>query len=301
MHALGYGNPTSGSPFGRRDHTLRRVASMVAIALATGCGGGAGGSDTFSGPETLKVTALSPASVTAKMGDLVSVSLRVTALDGGPPPFGTKVAFAPSDGGTVSVTPYALPGTDAYVTWRLGAAVKSQTLTATVDGARPFVFQANVTGSAWTVVTSGTLRYTTRLADEGSISAGGGDPWSATLFGSPPRLVISCNAGIVGIAIAHPKMAADGTWTAYSFNGSDVYTTETWSQLAPRGDSLFHPGPTTATGALAKQIAASSVVRLLYRQYVASGNYSMEIAPTFGTSGLSQVMPQLMANCPAGR
>jgi hypothetical protein len=61
---------------------------------------------------------------------------------------GTKVAFAPSDGGTVSVTPYALPNTDAQVTWRLGPTVKSQTLTATVDGARPFVFRATVTGSA---------------------------------------------------------------------------------------------------------------------------------------------------------
>jgi hypothetical protein len=272
---------------------------MLVIAVVASCGGG--GSDTFSGPETLKITALSPATTTGKMGDLVAVSLRVTALDGGDPPFGTKVAFAPSDGGTVSVTPYALPNTDAQVTWRLGPAVKSQTLTATVDGARPFVFQASVTGSAWTVTTVGSTRYTTRLADEGSISPGSSSPWSSTLFGSAPRLVISCNAGTVGIALAHPKMAADGNEVAYAFNGADVYTTEIWSQVAPRSDSLFHPGPVTATGTLAKQIATSSVFRLVYRQYVPSGGYSMGVTPTFGTAGLSQVMPQLMANCPAGR
>jgi hypothetical protein len=39
------------------------------------------------------------------------------------------------------------------VTWRLGPAVTSQTLTTTVDGARPFVFQANVSGSAWAITT----------------------------------------------------------------------------------------------------------------------------------------------------
>jgi hypothetical protein len=114
-------------------------------------------------------------------------------------------------------------------------------------------------------------------------------------------LVISCNAGVADIALAHPQLAAEGTWAAYAFNGSDAYTTETWSQLAPRADSLFHPGPNAATGALAKQIAASSEFRLLYLQYFTSGNFTAEVAPTFGTAGLSQVMPQLMADCPAGR
>jgi hypothetical protein len=273
---------------------------MLALVLVSGCGGGGAG-DTFSGPETLKITALSPANITGKMGDLVFVSLRVTALDGGAPPFGTKVALAASDGGTVSTATYALPSTDAEVTWRFGPAVRSQTLTATVDGARPLAFHANVTGNAWTVTTSGSLRYTTRLADEGSISSVGGDPWAATMFGSAPRLVISCKAGVVGIALAHPKLASDGTWVAYAFNASDVYTTETWSQLAPRADSLFHSGTNAAAGALAKQIAAGSVFRLLYRQYFPSLNFSVEVAPTFGTAGLSQVMPQLMADCPAGR
>ena len=105
----------------------------------------------------------------------------------------------------------------------------------------------------------------------------------------------------MGIALAHPKLAAEGTWAAYAFNGSDAYTTETWSQLAPRADSLFHPGPNTATGTLAKQIAANSVFRLLYRQYFPDWNFSAEVAPTFGTAGLSEVMPQVMANCPVGR
>jgi hypothetical protein len=138
--------PTAGSRRGNRAHSVWSLASMFVIALVSSCGGGE--PDTFTGPETLKITALSPESITGKMGDLVSVSLRVTALNGGDPPFGTKVAFAPSDGGTVSVTPYALPNTDAQVTWRLGPTVKSQTLTATVDGARPFVFRATVTDSA---------------------------------------------------------------------------------------------------------------------------------------------------------
>ena len=105
----------------------------------------------------------------------------------------------------------------------------------------------------------------------------------------------------MGIALTHPKMQANGNWAAYEFNESDAWTQETWSQVAPMSDSLFHPGPTSAAGALAKQIAASSVFRLLYRQYFPQQNFTVEVAPSFGTTGLSQVMPQLMANCPSGR
>jgi hypothetical protein len=278
---------------------MPRFGALLAIFLTVGCGGG---SDTFNGPETLKIKAVSATSFTGKMGDLISVALDVDALNDDFPPFGTKVTFSASDGGLPQSGVIAVsPGGSASATWRLGPALKVQTLTATVDGARPLVFQASVTGNPWTVTTVGTTRYATRLADEGSISPVGGDPWASTIFGSAPRLVISCNAGVVGIALAHPKMAANGNWVAYSFNGVDLYTQETWSQLAPLSDSLFHPGPSTASGTLAKQIAASSVFRLLYRLYFPSGTFTAEVAPTFGTAGLSWVMPQLMSNCPAGR
>lgn len=278
---------------------MPRLGAVLAIILSVGCSGG--GVDTFNGPETLKIKAVSATSFTGKMGDLVSVALDVDALNDDFPPFGTKVAFVASDGGRPTNPLIAVsPGGSASTTWRLGPVAKVQTLTATVDGARPLVFQANVSGNPWTVTTVGSTRYATRLADEGSLSGGGGDPWSSTMFGSAPRLVISCNAGLVGIALAHPKMAANGTWVAYEFNASDTYTEETWSQLAPLSDSLFHPGPTTAAGTLAKQIAASSVVRLLYRQKFPSG-FTAEVTPTFGGAGLWQVMPSLMANCPAGR
>ena len=279
-------------------HT-QKLGALLALFLAVGCGGG---SDAFNGPETLKLKAVSATSFTGKMGDLISVALDVDALDGDIPPFGTKVTFVASDGGLpTSGIIAASPGGSASATWRLGPVAKVQSLTATVEGARPLVFQANVTGNPWTVTTVGTTRYTTRLADEGSISPVGGDPWASTMFGSAPRLVISCNAGVVGIALAHPKMASNGNWVAYSFNGADSYTQETWSQLAQLSDSLFHPGPTTASGSLAKQIAASSVFRMLYRQYFPTENWTLEVAPTFGTAGLSQAMPSLMANCPAGR
>ena len=279
---------------------MARLGAVVAIILGAGCGGG--GSDTFNGPVTLQIKAVSATSFTGKMGDLVSVAIDVDALDDPSPPFGTKVTFVASDAGIPLSRTIALPrdGT-AQATWRFGPVAKAQTLTATVDGASPLVFQANVAGNPWTVTTVGTTRTATRFADEGSISAVGGDPWASTIFGSAPRLVISCNAGDVGVAVTHPRMAANGNWVAYSFGGSDFFTEHTWSQLAPLSDSLFHPGPTTASGTLAKQIAVSSVLRLLYRQYFPNGNFTAEVAPTFGVAGLPLVMSQVMMDCPAGR
>ena len=299
MHTLKLEIPAAGKHCGRRKHVTPRFPVLLATILTVACGGG--GSDGFSGPETLKIKALSATSFTARMGDLVSVAVDVDGLNDDSPPFGTKVTFVASDGGLPVSATIALPPDGTYeATWRLGPAIRVQTLTASVDGARPLVFKANVTGNAWAVTTVGSTRYVTRLADEGSISPVGGDPWASTIFGSAPRLVISCQAGTVGVALAHPRMAANGDWAAYSFNSFDSYTQETWSQLAPLSDSLFHPGPTAASGALAKQIAASSAFRLLYRQYFPA-NFTTEVSPTFGTAGLSQVMPQLMADCPAGR
>jgi hypothetical protein len=297
MHTLKFNIPTARTRYERHLRSMQSLGTLLAVTLASGCGGGA--SDTFSGPETLKIKAVSATSFTGQMGDVVTVALDVDALNDDAPPFGTKVTFVASDGGTTSPLIAVSPGGSASTTWRLGPAAKVQTLTASVDGARPLVFRATVTGNAWNVTTVGSMRYVTRLADEGSIGAGT-DPWASTMFGSAPRLTISCQAGTVGIALAHPKMAANGNWVAYSFNGADSYTQETWS-LAPQSDSLFHPGPTTAAGALAKQIAASSVFRLVYRQYFPSGNFTAEVTPTFGTAGLAQVMPQLMANCSSGR
>jgi len=284
-------------------HNLKsttRLGALLALTLAAGCGGGA--ADTFSGPETLKIKAVSATSFTGKMGDIVSVAVDVDALDSDTPPFGTKVTFTASDGGQPASGIIAVsPGGSASATWRLGPVQKVQTLTVSVDGARPLVFQATVTGNPWAVTTVGSMSYVSRLADEGSISPGGSDPWSATMFGSAPRLIISCQAGTVGIALTHPKMQANGNSAAYSFNGAETYTQETWKQVANLSDSLFHPGPTSATGALAKQIAASSSFRLVYLQYFPTQNFTVDVTPIFGTAGLSQVMPQLMANCPAGR
>jgi len=278
---------------------LKLTIPTLALTLAVGCGGGA--SDTFSGPETLKIKAVSATSFTGKMGDIVSVAVDVDALDSDTPPFGTKVTFVASDGGTpASGTIAVSPGGSASATWRLGPANKVQTLTANVDGARPLVFKATVSGNPWTVTTAGSLTYVTRFADEGSIGPGG-DSWASTMFGSAPRLIISCQAGTVGIALTQANMKANGNSAAYSFNGAETYTQETWSQSAPMSDSLYHPGPNSAAGALAKRIAASSSFRLVYRQYFPTQNFTVEVTPTFGTAGLAQVMPQLMANCPAGR
>jgi hypothetical protein len=292
--------PTAATRLGPRESMLPRLGALLAIVLSVGCSGGA--SDTFNGPATLKIKAVSATSFTGKMGDLVSVAIDVDALDDPSPPFGTKVTFVASDAGLPFSRIIALPpdGT-AQATWRFGPVEKVQTLTATVDGAPPLVFQANVAGNPWTVTTVGTTRSAARFADEGSISTVGGDPWASTMFGSPPRLVISCTAGNVGVALAHPRMAANGNWVAYSFGDSDFYTEHTWSQLTPLSDSLFHPGPNTASGTLAKQIAVSSAFRLVYRQYFPNGNFTAEVAPTFGVAGLPQVISQVMTNCPAGR
>lgn len=282
-------------------HRLKLTIPALAIIFAVACGGAGG--DSFTGPETLKIKAVSATSFTGKMGDLVAVTIGIDPINGdySSPRFGTKVTFVASDGGLPTSATVALSGYGTYqATWRLGPAQKVQTLTVTADSARPLVFHASVTGNPWTVTTAGSLTYATRFADEGSIGPGG-DSWASTMFGSAPRLIISCQAGTVGIALAHPKMAANGNSAAYSFNGADTYTQETWSQLAPMSDSLFHPGPNSAAGALAKQIAASSSFRLVYSQYFPAQNFTVEVTPTFGTAGLSQVMPQLMTNCPSAR
>jgi hypothetical protein len=276
------------------------LGTLLAMVLIVACGGGA--SDSFTGPETLKIKPLSATSFTGKMGDVISVSFDVDGINDPSPPFGTKVVFTASDGGVAQYDTLALgPDGTGEMKWRLGPAVKVQTLTVAADGMRPLVFKANVTGNAWSVTTVGSMSYVTRLADEGSILPdNNGEPWATTLFGSPPRLVISCQAGAVGIAITHPKMIAYDDFAAYRFDDAGSWTTESWSEVAPKSDSLFHPGPNTASGALAKRIAASATFRLAYRQELGPGYFS-EVTPSFSTIGLAQVMPQLVANCPAGR
>jgi hypothetical protein len=277
------------------------LGALFAIVLVVACGGGA--TDTFTGPETLKIKSVSATSFTGKMGDVVVVSFDVDGINDPMPPFGTKVVFTASDGGVAQYDTLALgPDGTGEMKWRLGPAVKVQTLTVAADGMRPLVFKANVTGNAWSVTTVGSMRYVTRLADEGSIMPdNNGEPWASTLFGSAPRLVISCQAGTVGVAITHPNMIAWDDYAAYRFNDVGPWTEETWSEVASKSDSLFHPGPNTMTGALAKRIAASSIFRLAYRQGFVGATYFSEVTPSFSALGLAQVMPQLMGNCPAGR
>jgi len=280
---------------------LPLLGALCAIFLVVACGGGA--SDSFTGPETLKIKSLSATSFSGKMGDVIPVSFDVDGINDFNPPFGTKVTFAASDGGGVLDDTIALgPDGVGENKWRLGPAVNTQTLTIAAEGMRPLVFKATVTGNAWTVTTVGSLSYASRLADEGSIVPSNyGTPWASTELGSPPRLVISCQAGTVGIALTHPKMIAWDDYAAYQFNDAGAWTEETWSQVAPKSDSLFHPGPTTATGALAKRIAASTIFRLAYREGFTGATYFSTDTPSFSAVGLAQVMPQLMANCPAGK
>jgi hypothetical protein len=298
---------------------MRRLGALLPIFLTISCGGG---SDAFNGPETLKINAISPASFTAQPGDLISVEIDV---DGKSDLSATTATFLPSDGGFVRTRNVFLPtdvcgacrpGADsgtlftdggAQVWWRLGAATKVQTLTVTVDGARPFVIRANVTGNAWTVTTVGNSTYATRLADVGYIApAGWMIYWTAPPFGSPPRLIISCEAGTVGIALTHPKLAPAFDGVGYVFNGVEV-PFEHWVRSTPlsdslwRSDTLSHPGPNAAAAALVKQIATSATLGLVYLQYYYAGGFSGDVSPTFGTAGLAQVMPQIMANCPDGR
>lgn len=278
-----------------------RLGALLALTVAISCGGAGG--DSFTGPETLKIKATSATSFTGKMGDVIVVSFDVDGINDFLPPSGTRVAFAASDGGSVQYDTLALgPDGVGEQKWRLGPATKVQTLTVSAAGMRPLVYKATVTGNAWTVTTVGSMSYTSRLADEGSILAGdNGDVWANTVFGSAPRLVISCQAGAVSIAITHPKMIAWDDWVEYTLNEVKPWTQETWSEVAPKSDSLYHPGPSTASGALAKRIAASSSFRLGYRQGFVGATYFSEVTPSFSTVGLAQVMPQLMANCPTGK
>ena len=297
MHTPRLTAPTTRTPYRRHLRTLPLLGALCAFFLVVACGGA---TDSFTGPETLKIKPLSSTSMSGKMGDIVSVSFDVDGINDLLPPFGTRVAFAASDGGGVQYDTLALgPDGVGETKWRLGPSVKVQSLTISAEGMRPLVFKATVTGNAWAVTTVGSLSYASRLADEGSILPGNnGEPWAATVFGSPPRLVISCRAGTVGIAITHPKLIAWDDFAAYQFNDAGPWTTESWSQVAP--DSLVHPGPNAASGALAKKIAASAIFRLAYRQELGASYFS-EVTPSFSSAGLAQVMPQLMANCPAGK
>ena len=297
---------------------MRRLGALFAVFLAIGCRG----SDAFNGPETLQINAMSPASFTALAGDLVSVEIDV---DGKSDLSTTTPTFVPSDGGSVrdgtifreadgcgACRPGQISGTlrtdgTTLVWWRLGAATKVQTLTVKIDGARPFVFRANVTGNAWTLTTVGSSTYATRLGDVDYFSLSGSPiEWTATPFGSPPRLIISCQAGTVGVALTHPELAPAFDFVGYVFNGVGA-SSERWLRSVPlsdslwRSDTLFHPGPSTAAAALVKQISQSTTFGLGYLQFFNAGSTSGDVSPTFGTAGLSQVMPQLMANCPAGK
>lgn len=274
------------------------LLSLSTVLLVVACGGAADAVvDVPNGPRVVPTSAYSFA---GQFGDVITVKLVAHDGSGAPPPLGTKVSFAPSDGGLVDWPTYALPPDgSAQVRWRLGPIAKVQTLTARVDGGQPFAFQATVTGNAWVVTTAGTMRFVTRFADEGSSSLTIGPPWANTPLGSPPRLVISCDAGNIGVAVTHPGMVAESSQIAYGFPNvvTDTDIAANWAQLAPRSDSLFHPGPATAAGALVKQMAAAAVFRFSFRQYTEGRTYS----PTFGTAGLGLVLSQLMANCPAAR
>src|SRR3954470_13634376 len=99
---------------------LTLTVPALAIIFPVACSGGGG--DSFTGPETLKIKATSATSLTGKMGDVVLISFDVDDANGDLlPPFGTRVAFAASDGGSVQYDTLALgPDGVGEQKWRLG-------------------------------------------------------------------------------------------------------------------------------------------------------------------------------------
>lgn len=118
--------------------------AVALVALVAACNGD-GGTDT---PVATTLTATSPATQTAVAGTPVATapSVRVLDQDGDPMP-GVTVTFTASSGGSVT-SPTATTDAAGNATaggWTLGAAVGTQTVTATVPSLTPVQFSATAT------------------------------------------------------------------------------------------------------------------------------------------------------------
>jgi hypothetical protein len=267
---------------------MGRVIIAVAATLLAACGGG---SDTIA-PESLTLTIVPPTAVTGEFGEAVPISVLVSDAGGGPRG-GATVTFAAEGSGSVSpVTVLTDASGVATSLWTLAAVDGPQNATATVAGGRVVTFTANA-ANGWKVGASATLTYAERLADPG-VTFGRGASWASTRLGSAPLLAVACSQGNVILLVLHRNLVtADGN-VIYAIDDTPRVG-ETWLERPPDYAILGHPGPSAATTALVRRMAAAKTFNISFRHYENGEVY----APNFTMAGLALVLPQVMAGCPS--
>ena len=267
---------------------MRHAATIVLVA-AVACGGDG------TGPGASNVLAAASAtSFTGQFGDAIPVTVSVKTSAGLPVP-NSLVSFAASDGGYVD---QASAPADAdgmvKVRWRLAAAAKTQTLEATL-GSEKVTFSATATTNPWTTgLFLGSVPYAWRNADEGS-QAGQGPKWSDTELGSPPMLWIVCSGGDPDIVVTHPMMNATNGNISRQID-QEQRVAEFWHPVTPAYDKLFAPTQSIdgkSSLDLLEKLVAGHEFNIAFRD----GAANTLLAPTFGTAGLSLVLPDMMGMC----
>jgi hypothetical protein len=266
---------------------MSRVIIAFAAAMLAACGGG---SDSLA-PESLTLTIVPPTAVTGEFGEAVPISVLVNDAGGGPHG-GATVTFAAESGGSVSP---ATVNTDASGVatslWTLAPVNGPQIATATVAGGRVATFSATAT-NGWKTGASATLTYAERLADPG-VTFGRGASWASTRLGSAPLLAVACSQGNVILLVLHRNLVTANGNVIYAIDDSPRVG-ETWLERPPDYAILGHPGPSAVTTALVRRMAAAKTFNISFRHYENNEVY----APNFTMSGLSLVLPQVMAGCP---
>ena len=265
-------------------------APLALLTLLAACGGSSDGTGPGGGAV---LSAVSATSVTGQFGDAIPVVVSVKTA-GGAPETNVTVTFAASDSGGLDATSVPTDSTGtAKVRWRLAAVTKAQTLVATV-GSRTVSFTGTATTNPWTVGINNTVPYATRPADEGSQS-GSGPSWSATDLGSPPLLMVRCSGGEPDIVVTHPKMQTTNGNVSIQLD-QQARVPQFWHPVLPAYDQLIAPGTTDNVSSMnfLRQLVAAKQFNIAFRSTTAN----TLLAPTFGTAGLSQVLPQVLTMCP---
>jgi hypothetical protein len=274
---------------------MRHPASIALICFLAACGGASDGAGPNGGSSSTNVLSASSAtSFTGQFGDAMSVAVSVKS-PAGTPVSNASVTFAATDGGGLDATsvPTDSAGT-SKVRWRLAALAKVQTLVATL-GSQSVTFSATATTNPWTVgVRPSGVRYASRPADEGSL-AGAPPNWSETDLGSPPVLMVSCSGGDPDVIVTHPKMRTTNGNISRQID-QEERVAEFWHPVFPSYDMLYAPGPgdNVRTGDLVKRLVTAKQFNIAFRNSTAN----TLLAPTFGTAGLSLVLPDVLQMCP---
>lgn len=267
-------------------------APLALLTLLASCGGSSEGTGPSSGPV---LSAASSTSVTGQFGDAIPVSVTVKTA-GGLPETNVTVTFAASDSGGLDAASVPTDSTGtAKVRWRLAAVTTAQTLVASV-GTRKVTFTGTATTNPWTVGINAGAPAAWRPADEGSQS-GSGPSWSATNLGSPPMLMVRCSGGDPDIVVTHPNMQTTNGNVSIQLD-QQARVSQFWHPVLPGYDQLIAPGLTDNPNASAMDFLRRLVAAKQFNIAFRSTTANTLLAPTFGTAGLSQVLPQVLTMCP---